>query len=93
MHQEAKEKLQLEKWKANVLDTVTNKIAKIHKIDNNGIEAQREEIKSSQAEFLLEIKALSEKILKLKRKKKIGTKTDAKICTSRINLKKNIHNK
>lgn len=38
-------KSQLEKWKADLLNDLTNKIAQIHKMYNDAMETQREEIK------------------------------------------------
>ena len=42
--QGAGEKSQLEEWKADLLHNLTNEIAQIHKVHDDAIEAQREEI-------------------------------------------------
>ena len=67
--QGADEKSQLEEWKANLLDKLTSEIAAIHKLHNNAIEAQREEMEGQKKQFQFEIYLLGERIQALELEK------------------------
>ena len=68
--QGADEKSQLEEWKAVILDSLTKEIAQIHRVHNNAMEAQREEIENQREQFQWEIEVLRERILDLERERK-----------------------
>ncbi len=66
---EGAEKSQLEEWKADLLNNLTNEIAQIHKTHDDLIEAQCEEIERQREQFQFEIEILRERILDLEREK------------------------
>ncbi len=68
--QGADEKSQFEDWKAESLENLTKEIAQIHRVHNNAMEAQREEIENQREQFQFEIEDLRERILDLEREKK-----------------------
>ena len=67
--QVAGEKSQLEEWKADLLHNLTNEIAQIHKVHDDAIKSQREEIERQREQFQFEIEVLRERILDLEREK------------------------
>ena len=63
--QGADEKSQLEEWKTDLLSNLTAEIAQIHKVHEDAMEAQREEIERQREQFQFEIETLGERIREL----------------------------
>ena len=90
--QGADKKFQLEEWKANLLDKLTSEIATIHKLHNNAIEAQREEIEGQKKQFQFEIYVLEDKIwaLELEKEGLAQTQTGSRSESAELSLEREI---